>query len=793
MIGIGGIRAYFGLDPTPAKKGMKEAEDTVRRGTKRIDSDLKSLKRTAMAALSGWGLKQLGQDFIKTSMDMDAMRRSMGAAVGDMETGRREINYLRQESLKLGLSFRDQAKDYTILAAAAKGTRLEGEGIRKVWRSLQNATVSLQMTTAQTTGTVYAFRDMLSKGSVQAEELKRQLGNRLPGAFRLAADAMGLTTKELADQMKMGKIMADDFLPALAKKLDEVYGESAINASKSMRSELNRMKSAWVDFQDAFMIESGAAKGVAGFLKSLTILIQKMTYNMDTVVASAKMMLKIIGTVAAIKTFSMAITVATAALYHHNNALKVTAVLSKGLATTLKSLAGIIAAGFAGWEIGTYLQNEFKIARDAGVFMVDHLLGAWESWKAAAKITGHTIAYLFGLAANKVQENWIDSTADIKMMWYRLKEVVLNITSSIYENLYKKAKENEGTLKMLLPDKFVDGLVGGYKSLTNSSKEYANQAKKTREEIEEKRAADVKALGMMEKEKKYLENIDKIMSTYSKNRATDKEIMAELYKENEKFFSQKESQRKKAIATKMEMPLNVEMQKKELGKFVKYAEEVSKQMAAVFDAGIKAMASSLTDFVMNGKMEWKQLQDAVVRAMVNIVIQEQILKRMSAGMNLLMQAAGQAIVGAFTPGLSPGGGVPTSAPAFGTTTVQGPQTMAPIAMKSGGVISEPISGIGMKSGRSYTLGEKEAEVVLNQAQMKNLGNQGTAVSVNPIVNISTPPGTTATQQTSSDGMNIDIMITEIENRLSSNMRRGSGLGDTIQSTYGLNRQAGAYR
>jgi tape measure domain-containing protein len=46
-------------------------------------------------------------------------------------------------------------------------------------------------------GIFKALEQMLSKGNVQAEELRGQLGERLPGAIYFSAKALGVTTREL--------------------------------------------------------------------------------------------------------------------------------------------------------------------------------------------------------------------------------------------------------------------------------------------------------------------------------------------------------------------------------------------------------------------------------------------------------------------------------------------------------------------------------------------------------------------------------------------------------------------
>lgn len=66
-------------------------------------------------------------------------------------------------------------------------------------------------------GAFLALGQMISKGKVQAEELRGQLGERLPGAFQLAAKAMNMTTAELDKFMADGKLTAEELLPKLAK------------------------------------------------------------------------------------------------------------------------------------------------------------------------------------------------------------------------------------------------------------------------------------------------------------------------------------------------------------------------------------------------------------------------------------------------------------------------------------------------------------------------------------------------------------------------------------------------
>ena len=92
-----------------------------------------------------------------------------------------------------------------------------------------------------------AVEQMLSKGKVTAEELRRQLGNSLPGAFNLMAQAAGVSTAELEKMMKAGQVISEDVLPRFAQVLNATTAAANFD---SLQSSLNRFKNAWVGFVD---------------------------------------------------------------------------------------------------------------------------------------------------------------------------------------------------------------------------------------------------------------------------------------------------------------------------------------------------------------------------------------------------------------------------------------------------------------------------------------------------------------------------------------------------------------
>lgn len=79
-----------------------------------------------------------------------------------------------------------------------------------------------------------------------------------------------------------------------------------------------------------------------------------------------------------------------------------------GALGALRLAAGLVIAAFAGWQIGTYLREQFLEVRLFGIAMVNGLLKAWETLKGGVRQIGVTLREVFVSAFNFV----LDKAAD---------------------------------------------------------------------------------------------------------------------------------------------------------------------------------------------------------------------------------------------------------------------------------------------------------------------------------------------------------------------------------------------
>lgn len=181
-------------------------------------------------------------DLSKTGVAMDGIKNTMAAGARGMRQGADEMAFTADMANRLGLNLQSTYEPYAKFMTSftrSGGTIAQS---RQIFEDLSTAMVSLHLSSAQMENVFVALEQMANKGTVQAEELKRQLGNALPGAFELAAQSMGVTAGELMDLMKKGEVMSKDFLPNFAAMVKDSLGKQIGIAVDQYNAHLNRMQ-----------------------------------------------------------------------------------------------------------------------------------------------------------------------------------------------------------------------------------------------------------------------------------------------------------------------------------------------------------------------------------------------------------------------------------------------------------------------------------------------------------------------------------------------------------------------
>lgn len=193
------------------------------------------------AAVAGLGLVGFMVQLRDTTLGMEKLDSQFRAIMGSAVLGARELNFVKSEVNRLGLSYQDTAEAYGKFSASIKGTSLEGEQGRKIFSGVMEGVTALKLSGEEAKGIFLALSQMASKGTVSMEELRQQFGERFPGAMKMAADSMGMTTSEFIKLVSEGKVLAIDLLPKLAEQMHKTYGAEAANAIQSTQAAINKL------------------------------------------------------------------------------------------------------------------------------------------------------------------------------------------------------------------------------------------------------------------------------------------------------------------------------------------------------------------------------------------------------------------------------------------------------------------------------------------------------------------------------------------------------------------------
>jgi len=202
------------------------------------------LKGLVTGYLSIQGALALANKAFDVALSTDAIRTSLEFTFKSTTAVDLKMKDLKETADRLGLSFIPLAEGYTKFIGAAKAANFSLTDSEKIFNSVTGAAARFHLTSDQLNGSLLAIQQMISKGTVQSEELRGQLGERLPGAFSIAARAMDVTEKELGKMLQSGEVLASDLLPKLAIELDKTFNLDASTNIDSLTASTNRLSTA---------------------------------------------------------------------------------------------------------------------------------------------------------------------------------------------------------------------------------------------------------------------------------------------------------------------------------------------------------------------------------------------------------------------------------------------------------------------------------------------------------------------------------------------------------------------
>lgn len=214
----------------------------------------------------------LAKEALKTVQDEAKIQSRLTQAFGgDTKLAAEEMSYLKTQSDRLGVSFRDSGLEYSKFLIAAREGNFTVQEARFIYEQFAQAASRTGQSTEEFKGVMLALTQMISKGKIGAEELTQQLAERLPGAVPKLAKALNISTEELAKRMEAGAISARAILN-LAGEVMKDNATAVSNANRQMIEATGRFESAKFEFMRA-LADAGFTEAFTSFLNKLSALL----------------------------------------------------------------------------------------------------------------------------------------------------------------------------------------------------------------------------------------------------------------------------------------------------------------------------------------------------------------------------------------------------------------------------------------------------------------------------------------------------------------------------------------
>jgi tape measure domain-containing protein len=203
---------------------------------------------------------------------LQSFRNTLGAISPSAEEAAESSQFILDIVDKYNTPIQSARDGFTKLYASMKPTGFSGDEIRDLFLGISQAAATFGMSAEKVDRVNYAFAQMASKGQVMSEELKGQLGDVLPGAMGIFAEAAGFTGPDAIT--KFSKALEDGAYKGAAMKtlltnvgivMRKEFGPGAEGAARTFQGVINRM-------QNSFKLLYESFEPVAvGFLNSVVM------------------------------------------------------------------------------------------------------------------------------------------------------------------------------------------------------------------------------------------------------------------------------------------------------------------------------------------------------------------------------------------------------------------------------------------------------------------------------------------------------------------------------------------
>lgn len=358
---LGHLNIQLELDQVKFQSGINNAQGRVKRFTdtttkqlNNIERSMNSLNRVSAnlfkAGIAGFGVNQL-KGFADGYTEIQNKLRLVESASISSSKG---LNNVFDIALKTNQSINATSGVYQRFAQNAETLKISQAQIASLTETVSKAVAVSGASAGAADAALTQFGQALGSGILRGDEFNSVM-EQTPALAKAIATGLGVTTGELRNMAKEGKLTMDVLVPALERakeSVDDQFNTRILTISAAFEN-LNTSTIKWIGELDK---STGASEAFAKAINEIA--------NHLTIVASLAAGAGVIWSVGKIRTWIAASIQASAAMSAQAAATRNLAAAQQGLTATGKGLGG--ALGFVGGPLGLLTLG---LSAGVGVFL----------------------------------------------------------------------------------------------------------------------------------------------------------------------------------------------------------------------------------------------------------------------------------------------------------------------------------------------------------------------------------------------------------------------------------------
>lgn len=192
---------------------------------------------------------------LEASKQLQSFNNQLLAITGTASNVKRSTDFINETVSTFNVPLQSAREGFLRLYASMQPAGMDAGVIENLFVGISQASATLGLSADQVDRVTYAFSQMASKGKVMSEEVTGQLGDVIPGALSLMADAAGMSMadfkKAMEDGLVSGKAMEQLFtnLPIV---LEQRFGKGAAGAAQTLQGQLSNLTTETTRLYEAF-------------------------------------------------------------------------------------------------------------------------------------------------------------------------------------------------------------------------------------------------------------------------------------------------------------------------------------------------------------------------------------------------------------------------------------------------------------------------------------------------------------------------------------------------------------